>query len=155
MNYSRTQRELPDEAHLERFAASFASHLKPPVVVYLEGPLGAGKTTFVRALARSLGYEGRVKSPTYGLLERYNFKGLELLHLDLYRVNDELELEFLALRDLFRNSTVLLVEWPTRGGQEIPSADIRLVFSDSILERELTAVANTEIGETLVRTLSE
>ncbi len=154
MNSSVIKLPLPNEAELQSFADRFARWLKPPIVVYLEGPLGAGKTTFVRALARALGYEGRVKSPTYGLLERYDVNGLELLHLDLYRVESELELEFLALRDLFSEDTVLLIEWPSKGGAEIPSADVRLCFSDSITKRELTAVGCGAPGEALVQSVS-
>lgn len=155
MNSPVFQKSVSKESQLEAFAAEFASRLRPPVVIYLEGPLGAGKTTFVRALARSLGYSGRVKSPTYGLLERYDFNDLELLHLDLYRVEDELELEFLALRDLFGENTVLLIEWPARGGREIPPADIELRFSDSITERQLSATAYSEAGAALLATISD
>lgn len=149
------RQSVSKESQLEAFAAEFATCLRPPIVIYLEGPLGAGKTTFVRALARSLGYAGRVKSPTYGLLERYDFKDLELLHLDLYRVENELELEFLALRDLFCENTVLLIEWPARGGREIPPADIELRFSDSIKDRQLSATAYSEAGEALLATFSD
>lgn len=153
MNYSSIRRAVPTEGHLEAFAAEFANRLQPPLVVYLEGPLGAGKTTFVRALARALGYEGRVKSPTYGLLERYDFNNLKMIHLDLYRVEDALELEFLALRDLHEQDTILLIEWPSRGADEIPPADVRLCFSDSITDRDLRLVANSEAGESLVQSI--
>ena len=85
-------------------------------VVWLQGDLGAGKTLFARAFIHALGYEGYVKSPSYGLLETYRAGGLQILHLDLYRIEDPEELEFLAIRDLFDEATVLLVEWPDRGG---------------------------------------
>ena len=151
MEFSKT---LPSEGALAEFAEEFAAHLKPPLVVYLEGPLGAGKTTFVRAVARALGYSGRVKSPTYGLLERYEFKELKIVHLDLYRVAEAGELEFLALRDLFDDHTVLLIEWPGKGEGEIPSADIEIRFSDSVTDRSLTARACSGAGETLISAIS-
>ena len=145
MKLSRT---IPSEEALGAFAGKFMRAMAGPLVVYLEGPLGAGKTTFVRALTRALGYAGRVKSPTYGLLERYEINDISLVHLDLYRVAEEGELEFLALRDLFDQHTILLIEWPQKGGREIPPPDIRIQFSDSITERELTATAFTPVGGT-------
>jgi tRNA threonylcarbamoyladenosine biosynthesis protein TsaE len=148
------KRAVPEESMLESFAARFAGHLRPPLVVYLEGPLGAGKTTFVRALIRALGYSGRVKSPTYGLLERYECNDLSLLHLDLYRVEDEAELEYLALRDLFAENTVLLIEWPGRGGRALPPADVELRFSADVIDRTLTATACSPAGETLISGVS-
>lgn len=138
---------IPHEAQLEAFATRLASAVDPPLVVYLDGPLGAGKTTFVRAFARALGYPGRVKSPTYGLLERYDVAGVFLLHLDLYRLEDPAELDYLALRDLFDAQTLLLIEWPAKGGLSLPAADLELLFSEAVSDRKLTAVAKTTKGE--------
>lgn len=149
------KQDIPEESMLEAFAARLAGSLRPPLVAYLEGPLGAGKTTFVRAVVRALGYPGRVKSPTYGLLERYDFNDLSVLHLDLYRIEDEAELDYLALRDLFGADTVLLIEWPARGGQAIPPADIELRFSDDVIDRTLTACARSPRGEALLSSISE
>jgi tRNA threonylcarbamoyladenosine biosynthesis protein TsaE len=154
MNRPGLSWEIPDEAQLEAVAADFASRIRAPLVIYLEGPLGAGKTTFVRSLARALGYTGRVKSPSYGLLELYDFEVFKLVHLDLYRVEHERELDYLALRDLFQEDSVLLVEWPRRGGSEIPPADIELRFSESITERSLSAVAKSAAGETVLADIS-
>ena len=154
MNLMEFHQKLPDERALESFAKSVAGVVQVPLVVYLEGPLGAGKTTFVRALTRALGYAGRVKSPTYGLLERYEINDIRLLHLDLYRVAEEGELEFLALRDLFDEKTIMLIEWPRKGGREIPRADVQIEFSDSVVERELTAYALTSAGEHLLESVS-
>jgi tRNA threonylcarbamoyladenosine biosynthesis protein TsaE len=149
------QRELPNEERLEAFAASFASASSAPLVVYLIGNLGAGKTTFVRAFIRALGYSGRVKSPTYGLMERYDFQSFKCLHLDLYRLENEAELDFLALRDLLDEHTVLLVEWPDRGGKSLPPADVELKFSESITQRSLSLVPASLRGESVVARLSE
>lgn len=148
------KQKLPSEAVLGDFACVFARELQAPLVIYLEGPLGAGKTTFVRALARALGFNGRVKSPTYGLLERYEINDIQLIHLDLYRVAEEGELQFLALRDLFDRQTILLIEWPRKGGREIPPADIEIRFSDSVIDRELKATSLTQAGDRLLSSLT-
>lgn len=121
---------VPDEAAVARLAARFAAAVEPPLVLYLRGDLGAGKTTFARAYIHALGYEGYVKSPSYGLLETYEAGGRKILHLDLYRIEDPEELEFLALRDLFDERTVLLIEWPERGAGHLPDADLTLEFGE-------------------------
>ena len=106
---------FPSEKDLELFANKFASDIKVPLVIWLEGDLGAGKTAFARALIHALGYSGRVKSPTYGLLEHYQLPGRQVLHMDLYRIGDPGELEFLGIPDLLDENTILLIEWPERG----------------------------------------
>jgi tRNA threonylcarbamoyladenosine biosynthesis protein TsaE len=125
------RRDVADEAAVQRLAAEFARAVQPPAVLYLRGDLGAGKTTFARAYIHALGYEGYVKSPSYGLLETYQVHGQSVLHLDLYRIEDPEELEYLAIRDLFDDSTVLLVEWPDRGGGMLPAPDLVLDFGES------------------------
>jgi tRNA threonylcarbamoyladenosine biosynthesis protein TsaE len=139
--------DVSDEVRLESFASQLASVLTAPLVIYLEGLLGAGKTTFVRALLKSMGYVGRVKSPTYGLLEHYGVGEMSLLHLDLYRIEDVGELEYLALRDLCTPQTVLLIEWPSRARGAIPEADIVVRFSDSMTDRVLVAASATARGQ--------
>lgn len=139
-------KDVQSEEVLGEFARLFSQHLEAPLVIYLEGPLGAGKTTFVRLLLRALGYPGRVKSPTYGLLERYEINDIKLVHLDLYRVAQEGELEFLALRDLFDHKTILLIEWPQKGGREVPPPDIEIQFSDSVIDRAVVLKACTMAG---------
>jgi len=121
----------PDEGNLRQLASVFCAHLHAPLVIYLRGELGAGKTAFARALIQSLGYTGRVKSPTYGILENYSAGGMNILHLDLYRINHPSELEQLAIRDLFDEKGLLLVEWPEKGGNCLPPADLQLQFDEA------------------------
>ncbi len=107
-------------------------------VIYLRGDLGMGKTTLVRFLLAALGYQGRVKSPTYGLLELYALGGtpaLRVLHLDLYRLEDPEELEYLALRDLHDEHTLLMVEWPDKGRGMLPAADLEIGLSGDMTIR--------------------
>jgi len=119
-----------DEEAVAKLAQHFARAMQTPCVVYLKGDLGAGKTTFARAYIHSLGFVGYVKSPSYGLLETYDAGGQKILHLDLYRIEDPEELEFLAIRDLFDAHSVLLVEWPDRGEKYLPAPDLVLEFSE-------------------------
>lgn len=121
-------RALPDVAATEAFAAELAPRLPAPFVIYLRGDLGAGKTTFARALLRALGFTGHVKSPTYGLLESYLVAGRTVLHLDLYRLETPADLEYLAIADQFGDDGLLLVEWPERGAGWLPPADLELQF---------------------------
>lgn len=97
-----------------------------PVIVHLEGPLGAGKTTLARGLLGGLGHAGRVRSPTFTLLEPYELAHGTVIHLDLYRLADPGELDYLGLVDMLAPGTVVLVEWAVRGGDRLPPADLQV-----------------------------
>jgi tRNA threonylcarbamoyladenosine biosynthesis protein TsaE len=116
------------------------------MVVYLRGNLGAGKTTLVRALLHTLGHAGRVKSPTYTLLEQYEAGGLHLCHFDLYRFSDSEEWESAGFRDEFNGHNVCLVEWPEKAQGLMPQADVEILFEILPADRSLTIRANTEAG---------
>lgn len=146
---------VADEAAVARLAACFARAAVPPLVGYLRGDLGAGKTTFARAYVHALGYEGYVKSPSYGLLETYDTALQKVLHLDLYRIEDPEELEFLALRDLFDERTVLLIEWPDRGAGHLPAADFVLEFGETGGERHIECLGLTGRGQELARAAAD
>ena len=135
-----------DEPGLQALAAALAGQITPPLTLYLEGDLGAGKTTFARALIQAAGYAERVKSPTYGLMEHYPAGELEFLHLDLYRIGDPGELEYLGIVDLMGPSTVLLVEWPDRGAGALPPADAILHFRHDGLVRRLEVSTHSDSG---------
>jgi tRNA threonylcarbamoyladenosine biosynthesis protein TsaE len=144
---------LPQEVDLENFANKFACHIPLPLVIWLEGDLGAGKTTFARGLIHALGYKGRVKSPTYGLLEHYQLESLQVLHMDLYRISDPGELEFLGVEDLLDERTILLIEWPDKGGLWLPEPDFIFRFAYAGEGRDLNWKACTHRAQTFAMRL--
>jgi tRNA threonylcarbamoyladenosine biosynthesis protein TsaE len=144
---------LPDEAATNAFAARLAGALKPGMTLYLRGDLGAGKTTLVRAMLNALGYDGRVKSPTYTLLEQYEAGGLHFCHFDLYRFRDDTEWEAAGFRDEFDGRNVCLVEWPQRASKRVPQADVEIMFEIRPDGRNLTLRANTATGRACLDSL--
>lgn len=118
---------LPDADATGRLAQALARTAPTPAVVHLHGDLGAGKSTLARGWLRALGVTGAIRSPTYTLVERYRLPTGEALHLDLYRIGDGAELEFLGLDDT--DAALWLVEWPERGGASLPAADLRVALA--------------------------
>ena len=139
------ERYLPDEDATMRLAQSLAASRTGDAVVYLRGDLGAGKSTFAGAMLRALGVEGPIRSPTYTLVERYLLRdGREALHLDLYRIGDAGELEFLGLDDI--DPSLWLVEWPERGASALPQADVVVELAVEGSGRRVRLLAATDAG---------
>lgn len=141
-----TDLHLADADATATLAAALAATAPSPAVVHLQGDLGAGKSTLARAWLRALGVQGAIRSPTYTLVERYPLAGgAEALHLDLYRIGDGAELEFLGLDDA--DAELWLVEWPERGGDALPSPDLRIALVIEGAGRRARLIASSTAGE--------
>ena len=136
-----------NEQDSERFAKALADACMGGLVIYLDGDLGAGKTFFSRHFIQHLGFEGRVKSPTYTIVEPYVVNDLRIFHFDLYRLADPEELEYIGIRDYFASDTLCLVEWADKGNGFLPPADV--IIHIDILDngRVMNASAKTSLGQ--------
>jgi tRNA threonylcarbamoyladenosine biosynthesis protein TsaE len=140
-----------DATAMERLGRQLAISACQPGIIYFQGELGTGKTTLVRSLLRGCGYAGKVRSPTYTLVEPYPLEELTVYHLDLYRLAAPDELEWLGVRDLLAESCLLLVEWPERGGNQLPAADLILSYQDH--GRRIECRIRTDRGRKLADSL--
>jgi tRNA threonylcarbamoyladenosine biosynthesis protein TsaE len=135
---------------------NFAKQLNSGLVIYLHGDLGAGKTTFVRGVLQGLGFAGKVKSPTYALLETYHINvnqsvSYNIYHFDLYRFADEEEWEVTGFREYFNAQTICFIEWPEKAQHLLPIADINILLSMQAAGRMIQLNANTHVGEKLLK----
>jgi tRNA threonylcarbamoyladenosine biosynthesis protein TsaE len=144
---------LPSAEAQEALGASLAALVPGDLLIYLEGDLGAGKTTLTRGFLRGWGYPGPVKSPTYTLLESYRVAGRSCFHFDLYRLGDPEELEYLGLRDILDEGGVILVEWPERGRGLLPPPDLRIRIEHLNDGRRLHLMADTAAGAAVLAAL--
>jgi len=142
---AQTQRLfLADPDATDALGRALADTRPARAVMHLQGDLGAGKSTLARALLRQLGVQGTIRSPTYTLVERYPVTGGEAWHLDLYRIGDAGELEFLGLDE--GNVVLWLVEWPERGTGALPPPDVKLMLGMQDQGRYAELVPASDVG---------
>lgn len=145
---------LPDEPATLALGARLAATVAPGLVIHLVGDLGAGKTTLARGLLHALGHRGKVKSPTYTLVEAYALSSLDLYHFDFYRLQNPDDWQDAGFRDHFGSRAVCLVEWPDRAGDHAPAADLRVVLAPGANGgRDAVLVALSERGRTCIERL--
>lgn len=144
--------DIDDTSQLAQdLANAVSSQLPSDVVIFLNGDLGAGKTTFSRYFIQALGHSGSVKSPTYTLVEPYELENVNIYHFDLYRLADPEELEFMGIRDYFGGGAVALVEWSEKGGEYLASPDLVISITMSTSGRQFNLEATTAVGAKLLQ----
>lgn len=144
---------IPTEDAMQEFGGNLAQNAERGSVIYLRGDLGAGKTTLVRGFIQSLGHEGKVKSPTYTLVEPYELHDLSVFHFDLYRLSDAEELEEMGFRDYFEDSSIVLLEWPEKAEKLLPLPDLHISIGISASSRILQLSGHSEKGSSLLSSL--
>jgi len=128
---------VKDEQAMLAAGQHLVKQLQPGMLIFLQGDLGAGKTTLVRGVLRGLGYQGSVKSPTYNLVESYTINEQQLFHFDLYRLMDEEELEYMGMRDYLSSDSICFIEWPNNGAGYLPKPDMLIKININAEQREL------------------
>ncbi len=135
-------------AAMEAFGGKLAHACPSGSILHLNGELGVGKTTLVRGFLRALGHIGKVKSPTYTIVEPYQIDGHIIYHFDFYRLGDPEELDYLGIRDYLENNAICLIEWPEKGGTFTPPPDVQIqIVYQHTDTRFLELKANTDIGQ--------
>jgi tRNA threonylcarbamoyladenosine biosynthesis protein TsaE len=137
---------LPDEAATLRLGAALAAGAANGLVLYLKGELGSGKTSLARGLIQGLGHPGRVKSPTYTLLEPYSLLRLNLYHFDFYRFKDRSEWLSSGFREYFNPESLCIVEWPERAGDLLAPPDLEIQMQYDAQARTAMPVAHSARG---------
>lgn len=146
---------IADDAAMRALGARLAKASPPSCVIYLVGELGAGKSTLARGFLKALGHDGAVRSPTYTLVEPYELAQRQVYHLDLYRLADPEELEFLGLRDWLAGDAILLVEWPQRGAGLLPAADLTVVINYAGQARDVEVLEASATGMAIMAAMVE
>ncbi|MBA3695858.1 MAG: tRNA (adenosine(37)-N6)-threonylcarbamoyltransferase complex ATPase subunit type 1 TsaE [Methylotenera sp.] len=145
--------DLANEAETLEFGAALAKALQPGLIIYLHGNLGAGKTTLVRGLLHAAGHGGKVKSPTYTLVEPYTVAGYNVYHFDLYRFTDDEEWEAAGFRDYFNPQSVCIIEWPEKAENVLPVPDIDISFTIQASGRNVSLTAHSVPGQRYLDTI--
>ncbi len=147
-------KHLATEKDTTDFAAQLATIIPSSTIIFLEGSLGAGKTTFTRGFLRALGVTSKIKSPTYTLVEPYEIAGKKIFHFDLYRLVDANELEQIGIRDYFAQEAICIIEWPEKGSPLLPAADIVCHITFAASGRKLSMQATSEKGEQILQRIT-
>ena len=134
----------------KKIASIVKGELNQGIVVYLNGDLGAGKTTITRGFVQGMGHVGHVKSPTYTLVEPYDLADWQVYHFDLYRLGDPEELEFMGIRDYFNDNCCCFIEWPEKGEGLLANADITINMAYHGEQRVVELQAHNSIGKNLL-----
>lgn len=151
--------DLPDETATVAFGAEIARAIQQQqgqgFVAYLNGDLGAGKTTLTRGVVRGMGHQGNVKSPTYTLVEPYELGDWRVYHFDLYRLSDPEELEYMGIRDYFADNCCCFIEWPEKGLGSLAEADMTIDLAYDDEQRKITLHGHTEMGYKVLAQLTK
>ncbi len=142
---------LINEAATLAAGACFSQTIESDLTIYLHGNLGAGKTTFVRGFLHGLGHVGKVKSPTYTLVEPYTIADYNIYHFDLYRFIDEEEWESAGFRDYFNASSICFVEWPEKAENLLPTPDIDIHLRPNNEGRIMQLTAHSDLGKRVLQ----
>ncbi len=145
--------DLPDPDATGELGAVISMQLQPGMRIFLSGDLGTGKTTLVRGLLKGLGFAGRVKSPTYALVESYVISKLHLYHFDFYRFTDPEEWEAAGFRDLFNEANICLVEWPEKAMALLPQQDLSIQLIHEGSARRAILSAHSMAGQILLKSI--
>lgn len=145
---------LPTEQASVAIAQQVAACLKSPAILTFSGEIGAGKTTFIRAMLRALGVRSNIKSPTFSLVESYQSLYLPIHHFDLYRIHDESELDYIGFRDYFKHNAICCIEWPEQAPRYLAKPDVRFAFTIKGEGREMQAQAFSELGDEILSCLA-
>lgn len=145
---------LAREEDTIKLAHCLSTALHYPFTIYFKGDMGAGKTFFIRALLTALGVKGRIKSPTFSLVETYQLGSLSICHLDLYRISDEEELSYIGFKELYDTTSLRLIEWPEKA-PSLPQSDMDIQLT--IFDQAHCAIiqSNTVTGEKVLTSLNQ
>jgi tRNA threonylcarbamoyladenosine biosynthesis protein TsaE len=153
-NQASLTRRIDTEAQTLALGAALGHALTPGLLIFLSGALGAGKTTFARGVLRGLGHHGKVKSPSFSLVELYELSSLYFYHFDFYRLDKPGSWLDAGLRDYFGTDAVCLVEWPEKAAGTLPAADIEIRFALAGEARDIRLVAHSEAGRRCLSALA-